>query len=399
MYYLKNKIFLFLLLILFLILYRFLLPFGDEPDFWIRAKSLTLGDSLPDTPFNILNSNFIIFLFNQADYLSLKCQFLNYPFTIWPTISHSLCSSDKLQILIRLKITLFFLTPLFFFLFYKFINFKLGYLSKSKLDNYFEISLLSLFTPSIMFHIGFLSIEAFVLCISLILMLEYKNLMISILCLLIIFFLDFGQFLIVALGFIIVHFSTIYYKYFKLKYFYLFLSIITIVMIYSKIFFFNNLTILLQNSNIEFLDYIARNLRHILNFEDKYPTLFRPIITYMGFVFYTPFYIKIIPLYLIFIVAILIKLYDYYFYSFIRNNNSSFTSLLNERFFIISNLIFIIILIAIILPSFVQAKYYLFIIPLIYRFLLTYTSFKNILIFLITSNLIVFIFLILFRII
>lgn len=396
MYFPKNKNYLFLLFIFFLFLYRYLLPFGDEPDFWIRAKSFVEGVSLPDTPYNILKLDFLNFIFNKADYLNLKCQFFNHPFTIWPKISHSLCTPNIKQIIIRVSITLILSTPLFLYLFYKYISYKLGYSSSHKLKNTSEIVFLCLFTPSVLFHIGFLSIESFILSISFILILAEKDFFIVIIALLIIFLSDFGQFLIVSLAYIIILISKFYYHHFKLVYFYIFLISFIFIALSIKFIFINDIIFYISSFKIDFLDYIARNLRHILNFKDSYPTILRPIITYMGFVFYTPFFIKIIPLYILFTLAILIKLYDYYFYSFINNSSKD---LLNENFFVTSNLIITVILIVIIFPPFSQAKYYIFIFPIIYKFLLTFTPFKNIMIFLMISNLLVFISLILFRII
>ena len=120
----------------------------------------------------------------------------------------------------------------------------------------------------------------------------------------------------------------------------------------------------------------------------RYPVILRPIITFMGFVFFTPRYMKSIVLYVIvlfFCLSISIRLIRLY----IKNKNKSNVTInnLNNDIYSFLICIFLILFFIFTLPNYSNAKYYIFLLPFFFLISSNVVKIRNLFLFNIFCNL------------
>ena len=411
----------FFLFIFIYFIFRYLSPFGYEPDFWIRAPDYVLGtkDVWSLTNFKI-EFPIISDLRKLLDYESF-CNTSSFDFknhliygskinntlSIFQSIDHSSCTQKIFQILIRVSIVIILTLPIWLmfifkkysYFFFKIIDSSLSYRAYSR---NIDAVILSLFFPGMMYYLGVMAIEQFTLLISLSLIFFSRSFLI-ILPIFLIILIDFGNGFLL-LGLIILAYLFLYI-YQKLNY--LFYSLIILLTLSTTYYFSTNLlSLLINNPPFNFLPEILVNYFHsvenhnaVENTKDKYPLFVRPIIFFMTFIYWTPGNIKVILVYIIvffFFLHFFIKYnFDMYLLSMKRNlsyANYGFLYTCLSHSLIVSCLICIFIL-----PMYCNAKYYIFTLPFIVRTMLNYYSKSNILFFFLTINLIIFSFLIFYR--
>ena len=117
----------------------------------------------------------------------------------------------------------------------------------------------------------------------------------------------------------------------------------------------------------------------------------------MSFNYFTPGNIKVIPLYLLSFVYLIILFYNCIFVKLSKSNSINRKKLIMKILEVVN--IFAIILITVfILPAYCNAKYYIFLLPILFSLALEIYSYHKIIIFNIFANLIVLINLAMYRI-
>ena len=370
------------LFIIFSFFGRILYPFGDEPDFTVRAPRVLNGEHPLWSPYYIFHD----FLQNLTTVSS--CKIKASPLSLWATIEHTTCTESLEQILIRFFLTILIVSPLLYAIIFRKSFVKLMKILQFKKNNIewnnrLDTLSLTLIFPSITYFLGIFADEQFVLVLSLMIFLFWESPIIVLGLLSMIMYLDLGNSIVVLAFTIFAIFFRFLQKKMSVKF-----SIFTML---SVIFFALILgyTILTYVEQIPFLASKAGSMYNkALGFKNKYPIFVRPIITFMSGTFMTPSGVKVVPIYIIYgflLLASFRKIYSRY-------------HLLEKNKIILFYTAFTTILFFIFLfPDYSFAKYYVFLIPFIFSPLLYLYNKKNIFLLIITSQLIVFIQLILFR--
>lgn len=364
--------------ILFSVIYRILLPFGDEPDYEYRAGKLINDDHSFWSPYSIFGS-----LLENFDYFSY-CQIDGGLFDLWSNIDSYSCIESTWQIIFRLILLLMVVGPLLYFIvsrellckFYKIFN-KRDINIKS-IKNRSLVLGLSLLATGMIYYLGVFAEEQFVLVLSLFIYLFWDIKVIVFILIFLIFNLDIGNGLVV-LSYVLMSYCFMYLLKKKLKLTVLILKICLIIIALNIGYIFL--------SYIEGIPFVSDKAMAIyqknesFNYRDKYPIILRPIITFMTGVFMTPSGVKVVLSYIIYAVLIamsipkLKKLYKENI--FIKEIELSLTA------------ITLILVFVFLFPDYSNAKYYMFLLPFIMDvFLKIYNPIK-IMKFLIMNNLII----------
>ena len=339
-----------------IIIYRFLLPFGDEPDFHIRASSVVNGLQEWWTPIDFIRLSFLYDFFSRdLNYLS-KCNITYDPFSIFTKINNFLCSDTLLNNISRIVLSL---THMIFFLMILFIINQIKFL---KINNNGESRtlLLSILVPSIIYYFNLLSHESFFYILSFFIFIFRKNFFVLIFLLLIFFYIDFGNSIAIFIFFSLYLLFNILIKFIPFK----FINIIFFFLLIISIFATELIIDLIMNYNIflndQIYQFIQSTIRHNFEnpFRDKYPLILRPILTYMNFLFLTPGYIKILPFYLLASLFLIYIFYKTLLIIFLSEDQNVIES---TKMVTIS--IFTILFLTLNLPALTNAKYFIFLLP------------------------------------
>ena len=393
----KNNFIIIYILFYFILSFvgRFLYPIGDEPDFFLRSIKVIKNYDLYNDPIN----RFDIyrparFLLKDITALS-ECKIYSNPLSFFAKIDYSTCSDNLKNIFIRFSVMFAYFAPVLFFIL---LNRNYFFFKKIGLNCSFKewrlrikIFTLSLLFPSIIFHLGFLSTEQISLFLSLLIFLFWGSPNLFALTIFIISLIDIGTGLIVLVYYFFIY-SISFFSRYLLKVLYLFF-IILLFFIFFRTYIINFI--------INYLPYVGKiflyaemnaNAAGLL---EKYPIYLRPVITYLSFIFLTPAKIKIITLYFIFtffIFLFFIKIYKKI--NFIKYYKKK--KFFNNDILILFSSIFFIICTVLIAPLYSLSKYFLFITPFILRSFLYIFQEKKIFFFLLFSNFIIFLNLIIY---
>ena len=386
----KNRFILskFIIIIFSLLIGRFLFPIGDEPDYFLRAIKVIKNIDYYNLTINKNTDiyQFFRFLFSTLSENSYySCNLQSSPTDFFAKIDYTTCTDTIKNILIRFLLTIFFFLIIVAPLYFNKTYFTLKYYglrcSLSQWNLRKEILLLSILFPSLIYHLGFLSAEAVTLLLSLLIFLFRGSHHFVMIILFLIFLIDYSDALIVFGYYIFISTVIRYYKFFYYWIFFFLISSLfilifreTIILFLSEFFFKFNYIFLEQN---------------FYNTADKYNLILRPIITYLGFIFLTANKIKVIPLYILF-SFFLAK----FFFSIIKkiHYEKEFEKKKKfiKNFLIFVSSFFLIINIVFIFPSHSFVKYYIFIFPFFLLSIVDVYKLKNVFIFAIISNIVVF---------
>jgi hypothetical protein len=344
-------------------IYRFLLPFGDEPDFPYRLNQILEKQHLFYSPYYYFQNILKSLNWNSDEYF--------------------------LKNIFRLGVLIFSLSPLFLILLFKkqFINKMIFYDNKIlyiEWSRRIDALSLTLLFPSILFYLGVLAEEHFILILSLYIFLFWNFKKIVMLLLLLMSLIDIGNFYVV----LVFIFLVIYFKYIN--------KFGSRIMIYNMFIFI----LIAYFLGLELINYISM----IPIFEEKasfiydqytttyaaistkYPSFIRPFFTIMSGVFWLPsnfFVFYLYPFYFLILFYLNIKSLG-----LINKENISVDVKNNLRLFLSSmSFIFIAPLVA---NGFSVAKYYVFLIPFILIISLYFFRFRSIFYFLVVSNFLIF---------
>ena len=366
----SHLYFYFAIFLVAFIIFRVILPYGDEPDYMWKYQLYI---------FNIENLNYL----DTRDYSqSITCNSRNIIGSIFEPIMRIkpfFCNNTVTEFLERVSIG-FVLNILYFTLI--FILFKnkktLKYLKIEKgfTDINMHIFFCSLIYPSVIYHLGLRTNEVFLFYLVLAFFLTWNSYLISYLLGFLTLLIDMGN------GVVFVIFISYFYlfrylvSFIKLKYIlYSHIALFIILILFHEQSRLVLATIL--DSAVHIKNFLPDTLysytnsvsTHILKDHRLYetPNIFKLFITYASFIFFTPAYLKST------ILFILISCLFFYIFlimmGFVSNKKYKFVT--ENKFYneYITNAIiciFFILLVVLSVPSYSFIRYYLFIYPFIF---------------------------------
>lgn len=386
----------FLLFVIFSFLYLVLIPFGDEPDFWIRARDYVKNyDNYEEwwSPFlNLKPLKFLEFFTSKLDYTT-NCHVGQRPLEFFTYVDPYECTQSDKQIFLRLFINS---SIIFFSIVILHLIKKISKINEHKLDIFY----LSLLFPSYLYYQNLMSNEQLVYLLSAILFITWENRIITLLIIFIIALIDFGSSLFLFFLFLSYNFILLINnskKEISLKIFIVCISGVFLAYIFSyKLFkIFLDLNLLYFSPTIERFVTDIYNHHFYNGFLDKYPTILRPIITYFSFIFFTPGYLKS---YLLIILSLIFFLHlGYKIYKLISTCPKENLLVINEKIFDIFIISSCILFFIFLLPAYSNFKYYILLIPFVVSLMSVIYSKMKILFILSGANIIILTNLILYR--
>jgi hypothetical protein len=378
--------------ILLLLSFRLTLPFGDEPDFTVRAAELTEIEWPAWTLYSWVPG-----LLKSLKTTS-ECVIGASPMSLVAHIDHASCSENLVQVLLRCILTLLVLFPLLLLIVWR----GLGMLilkktidsSAMELRARLDAVALSLLIPGMIYYLSLLSHEQFTLVISLFIFLFWSNWTVVLILLSLVAFIDMGNAVVIACFIVVQYISRISINRLGLKF-----TLIIGIFILLLINFIENelislagmISLLEDRSNA--ISVAATTIYEDLR--DKFPIVLRPVITFMTFFFSTPSGIKVVPIYFIACLFIFIAILRLrVLYSVSKNSNKDIDA---YWLGLVVSGIYTIILLIFILPGYANGKYYVFLLPFMTKLVMEIFSTWTIYRFLACISLLVPISLILFR--
>ena len=355
--------------IVFTIIARFILPFGDEPDFDFRWNDLIYNEYTVFSPYNYFHDTL-----NSFNYTNI-CAINASPTSLWASIDYTNCRESLYQILARIVITLIIYTPILFLICFRNFSYTVGNslslkkISRQAFDNRLDAISLAMIFPSFIYLSGILAQEQLLLALALFLVAFLESWPIVFFILFVIASIDAGN-------------ATVYATFIGIFYWFRFIQkkwgnryiVVTALLLVASAFIIGatildklpNLSLL--DDRIEAMKYKSENL-----FVDRYPKFFRPVITFISGVFMSSSGLKVIPIYLMIVAALLV--------GYIRLRSAKTHNLFETNRLYLLSAITTILFFIFLFPDYSYAKYYIFLLPLIFSPFLMVFDKSNILYF------------------
>ncbi|MDO6639189.1 hypothetical protein Q4557_04315 [Shewanella sp. 5_MG-2023] len=357
------------------------MPFGSEPDFLHRINKIVSGE-------RSLSAEFLFYFYGGFDW-NPTCAYTYSMSSITGNVDGFMCGETLEQKFIRWLLQVSYFIPFFIIVFKMYLLKNLGILKNNELEFRFVALFSSLTFPSLIYFTGVAAEEQITLFLSLFISVFIRNLFVTLLLLFLIFFVEIGTAMVVSLFLLNYFFYHFILKKASIKFIEI-LSLFLIVICF--IFKMQLLTILFYLpiiGNKVMVIYNAYTLTSYADVVDKYPLLFRPLMTFISGVFMTPHGIKVILLYPI-VFYFLIRLYlKSRRYAYDYNAKSGYVTLLLIFTFITCTVF--------VLPGYSNAKYYIFVLPFILQNAIAIYGFKPVVHFSIFCSIVVCIQLVLAR--
>jgi hypothetical protein len=340
--------------------YRVTLPFGDEPDFTVRALELVEVEFPAWTPYYWLSG------WLQHLNVFSSCVIIASPTEVLAQIDGANCGEGMSQVLGRTLLMVLLASPVLLVVAWRGVGLAVLRATvkgqSAELNQRIDALGLSLLVPGMIFYLGLLSHEQLTLLISLFVFFFWGNWFIVTGLLALIGSLDLGNAVIVV-AFLVIH------------------AVISgaVAMLGLKwaTVMVGGLLASVYVSGVEGLTYI--NYLFLLeskadaiqqkslgaDFFDKYPLILRPVITFMTGIFMTPSGVKVFPLYVVYGVGLLVMI------NRLRKSHGA-GPLLSAMLSVITTIMFFTFM----LPDYANAKYYIFLAPFILYSALTVFSRK-----------------------
>jgi MFS family permease len=374
----KKGIIYALLFIVFSIIGRTLFPFGDEPDFSYRVDSLINKDHYMWSPYSLTSE-----IIKKIDTNS-NCKIYSGAFAIWSHIDSESCTQSIEQILLRVLLTLFVISPILLIIICKQSTYSIlsklhPSISKNEWNSRIETMTYTLIFPSVIYYTGILGEEQFTLILSFLVFIFWRIWWLIFLILTMIGLIDFGNSIIVILFTITTLSMTQVNKHVKFR------PILAVAIIFITLTFIFGSSILgyiADLSNLSPLSSKALAMTELIeegNYRNNYPTILRPIITYMTSIFMLPSGVKILPLYIFyFLLIVIFSIKITKKYKFIKKQTTHkkehLQTLKNSLVFPVSAIL-VILTFVFIAPNYSFGKYYIFMIPfIIHSYILNFGS-------------------------
>lgn len=356
----RRSILLVFILIIFSFLYRVILPLGDEPDFFVRTAEIISTEN-HIFPYILLGDS----ISNMSVDNSL-CEVNIPPLSLVESVSLN-CLERWSQVVYRVAVFVLALSPLIIV-----ILIRPGKRNNEDFNERSDVISLALLLPSSIYYMGLISIEQFYSVVSFMVYLFWKNKTM-------LFFIAVGLFLIDS-GNAIVLFAFMLYAKIVLYLWRRRRGMALCFMLASTL-----LAIVLNRQLLHVLSLIplisSKVELIILSYElkdnlEKYPAILRVIITYMSFIFYSADNVKAPVSYLVMAFFIIIGCFRFYV---ISSNGEKKTTETIESFILVLVCFSFIVTMVSILPTYANAKYYLFMLPFFLSFFYKLYGFERVL--------------------
>ena len=336
---------------------RMLFPVGDEPDFAYRVYQVLQGTSGFDPYFAFG------WLTGWLDY-SVACEPGFYPASLWGTLDSTLCQDGFANVVIRSFLTLLVVTPLVWCMYSRTATrYALQYEHGGTQDRVQRVNALAiaLLWPSMTYYFGVLAFEQVTLAASLAVFVFYRRLTAVVVALGIVLIIDPGNFLIVAFFVALAKVQTAFVRRRR------------IAVAWLVLIGFCALALLLGTSLLQSIPIFQEKAGSILNLYDaigdilaKYPVWLRPMITAAGFVFITPAGVKVVVAYVAAAGLALVVLRRM-FGGPLRTDDRE---VVREDAVLAICALTTVLFFVFTLPTYAQAKYYIFVLPFLFKGLL-----------------------------
>ncbi len=356
---LKDLYFYFLIYFLAFIIFKIILPYGDEPDYYHRYSSFFLN-------FN----DFTLFQehFNQG----LTCNAVHLEsslFSIYSKISPYFCNNNFDDILERVFYGLFFSIFYFSLIFSIFKNVKVLKLLKLDVKNCdlnLHVFFCCLIYPVVIYYLGTRSNEILLFYFVLLFYLTWKNYIFSYLLGFASIIVDFGNGLIFFLFISYFYLFRSFLNFLSLKKLLISIFLLILILIIFERQIQEQISIFLLQTDITFFQNLSK---YVLKPEQNfiYPNYIKLIITYFSFIFLTSGFVKsflaltvmtIVIFYSILMIFGLIK--KKYFDEILKNNYFK-----NNIINFCASITFVL-LVVLTFPTHSYIRYYLFIYPFVF---------------------------------
>jgi hypothetical protein len=355
----KNSLFLYLIFIACVFLYRVLIPFNDEPDYETRT-------------LEALNQPFSLFkIFYNQPPVNEECLFSRNFSNIFYSYNFNECSLTFLD-LVKRTLIVFFETSFFILIPFlpklkKIFNLHfLDHITRERMQAFF----VSLLVPSVIYHISLFSVEAQLLAISLLIFVFIDCPVITFLLVSLGFLIDVGNSIVILFCTTLIYIIPFFYlRLSKLR-----VTILLLIMLYFFYTFFNSLLYLFSDLSPTYtfeIMYKNSKLNHSL--------IEYILLIYPSLVFLTSSLITSIPA-LIFPLAFMKRYLLVIEQGFFWDNIDFYRSVAA---------LYAIILIVTCLPLYSNGKYYTFLMPFFVMPLIKAFHFENFSSFIITLNTII----------
>lgn len=367
----KNFAYYLIIYLILSYLYMTLATVGDEPDFAVRSSQLL---------------QIIKFIFKDLQYVDQttwapidNCDLnsiKNYNY-IFYSINNFDCTNTFFQVFIKFILKILIVLPILIIIFFSIANFKNINFKKNS-----EVIFVSLFSTGIIYYTSLLSHEVLTLTISLTMIFFWNKIYINFLIIGLIAYFDFGNSIVILTFFLIYIYLKFLKKFFTSFIYFGLISLVILTYLFSNYLF--DFIYFLQNFELyEKIPSVAKNyirhldLHHFYNAEnfDKYPVYFRPIITLITSIYFTPKYVTSILLVLLYLFAFLVIIYKFVSSKFVIDFEDNIQT--DFLLYTISSF-FTILLLTTTIPAYSNAKYYVFMIPFIIKFLSFHIDIKKI---------------------
>lgn len=389
--------------VLFLVLSlvgRFLYPFGDEPDFEVRSYDVLHEEHPWWSPYSIFHG-----LISNWDNNNI-CNIDASPLSLWGHIPTN-CTENLQQILTRFGLTAVLMLPLLLAIIFRktfvsLVDPQLRRLDAVEWSLRLDALALAILLPGVVGVVGMFAEEQFVVILSLLTILVVVNPLFTMGLLFLVCSLDLGNGIVVFTAAFLLYLNRFLTRKFGFRVLRIAILVqLTMALVagFTAIDIFSGIPFIAEKVNGITSSYIDDG-----SFARKYPVILRPIITFMSALFMSPAGLKVIPLYIFFGIFIFIgfrrfkqfrhkKIISKYGQVQHVNNLS-----LDEHRVLFITAFHVVLLFVFLLPTYSNAKYYLFLLPLILVGALQVFSRDQIRGWFLFSNILAFIFLILFRI-
>ena len=376
--------------LLFEIVGRLLYPYGDEPDWGVRVDDLISGNHSWLNPYRWFEG----VLKNYHSYI--LCDITASPFSLFATINPLNCSESQESIVIRLSITAVVCAPLILFACTAQKNNHKGNKGIFNYENQRVDALaLALLVPVVTYSLGVLAEEQLTLVLSLLIIVADRRWLSTIILLAVILSIDFGNGIVVVATVIALNSYRYIARFVTVK------TVAIIAFLQSIAATMLGIAFLEFLTNISFLAAKANSIVFSLNtngLADKYPVYLRPAVTFMTGVFMTPSFVKVIPAFLLVAIALMIVVWRLLgLVRTIKEDSYEFHKDIRERIVDCCAVTTMVLTFVLIMPTYGNAKYYLFVIPFLMRASLLVMGKKQIMVLLVLSQLTVFSGLLLYR--
>ncbi len=355
----NSLYFYFFIFILVFIIFRIILPYGDEPDYYHRYTMYLLN-------FN----EFHVYQYNFNQGLTCNAIFLESGlFSFLSKISPYFCNSNLDDNIKRLFIG--FILNIIYFLFIFFIFKNLRILKTLNLNNKYNnlnlhIFFCSMIYPTVIYYLGTRSNEIFLFYTVLLFFLVWRNIIISYLLAFLSLKIDYGN---GGIFFLFVNFFYLFrysLNFLTLKKLLITISLIVIFLVIFERQIQNGLSSFFLISNTDYLQNISK---YVLDHEKNFivPNYFKLIITYFSFVFLTPGFLKstilliLMTILVIYVISIITEYYPSDNYKKLKKIRS-FNDYIINSYAAIS----FVLLVVLIFPTHSFIRYYIFIYPFIF---------------------------------